>query len=634
MPTFVEYLSDDRLQVGLMTEQDKKGLLVADPRGRTTRLPADKVLFRHSESSIEALLRRLDGLQQQVDVPLLWETLLAEEDLSPREAPDLARLYFDDDSSAHSSAIYRALLTDRLHFRRRGRAFAPRSAEELDQLRQQRAAEERSEREQQALNDALDERPIGPALCDRLERFLRSGSDPQLEAALQRRFKETTRGAFDLLLEAGHLGPTADLEVLQANLHEGYPEPAVAHAETLQLAMAGKPQTAAFSIDDPETEEVDDVLSVTREGSLTRVAIDIADVASLVRSGDPVDREALRRAVTVYLPTRIYRMLPESLGCDLLSLRAGQPRRALRTTVWLDEEATVVRYQLEQVEINVSERLDYDTADRLLAEGEGATADALRLLDRLARALAARRRAAGALSFRQREWKIRVSADGRSIEAKAIPFNSSSRALVAEMMILANSLAARFSCESNTPIIYRVQAPPSTPPPEIDPDDPAAFAKMRGLLQPAALSLHPSKHYGLGLDQYTQTTSPLRRYTDLVIQRQLHAALARGPLPYQAEQLLKVLATAEATEKEIKRLEATVTSRWALEFVARLERRTGLQAWILAAAPGGGYRVELACCGAQGLLNDSRPRDPGASVLVDVKTLRPRLGVLRLIPAR
>jgi exoribonuclease-2 len=633
MPTLVEYLSDDQLQVGLVTEQDKKKLLVADSRGRTSKVVPDKVLFRHSGSSIEELLVRLDALQQEVDVPLLWESLQAEEDLSSREAPELARIYFDDDSDAHSSAIYRALCADRLHFRRRGRSFEPRSTDDLERLRKQRDAEQRVAVAARRLEEALARRPLDPELCARLERFLRLGGDKQLATALDQQARDPARHAFNLLLETGHLGPTADLEVLQANLQEVYPEAAIAHAQSLEPPAGEDPLFAAFSIDDPETEEVDDVLTVSQEGPLTRVEIDIADVASLVKTDDPVDREALRRAVTVYLPTYIYRMLPERLGCDLLSLRAGEPRRALRTSVWLDQQAEVERFELRSVPIRVAERLDYEAADQLLVEGEGSTAEALRTLDRLARGLARRRKEAGAISFRHREWKIHVSADGESISAKPIPFSSASRALVAEMMILANNLAARFASESGTPIIYRVQAPPSETPPEVEADDPTAFAKMRGMLQPAALSLQPSKHWGLGLDCYTQTTSPLRRYTDLVTQRQLHAQLAGEPVPYRAEELLKVLATAEATEKEIKRLEATVNSRWALEYVARLGQRTALEAWIVSEAPGGGYRVEITSCGAQGLLNDQRPHDPGELVLVEVKTLKPRQGVLRLLPS-
>lgn len=651
MARLVEYLGDEQLNLGLVTEQDKKKLLVTDARGRTTRLAPDKVLFTHQADSVDALAQRLEALTGEVDVRLLWETLLAEEQASARgeephpecgpsaqrkpralESPELARLYFDEDDDAHASAVFRALLAERLLFRRKGKAFEPRSAEDLERLQQQRTTEQRTAEELQELAQALRRQQPDQALCQRIERHLRHGGDRQLASAMEQVFKNPEREAFGLLLRGGHLSASVDLEVLQANLQAAHPDPVLEYAASLEPLLAATSLPSFFSIDDPDTREVDDALSVSREGGLVRVDVDIADVSALVQTGDPVDREAHRRATTVYLPTGRYLMLPERLGCDLLSLQAEQARPAMRTTAWVDAEGRIERYQISQTSITVQKRLDYDTADRLLAEGGDQTADALRLLSQAAALLLARRRAGGALSFQQREFKIQVTDDGATISVKPIAVGSPSRALVAEMMILANSLAARFAQEQQIPIIYRVQAPPSEKPPDVEPGDPAAFAKLRGLLQPAALSLNPARHSGLGLEAYTQASSPLRRYTDLVIQRQIHAGLAGEPAPYAADELFKVLGTAEATEREIKRLESTVTARWALEYVSRLEDRRALSAWVLDAVPGG-YKVELCCCGAVGLLLDSASREPGELVTVDVKTVRPRQGALRMAPA-
>ncbi len=85
---------------------------------------------------------------------------------------------------------------------------------------------------------------------------------------------------------------------------------------------------------------------------------------------------------------------------------------------------------------------------------------------------------------------------------------------------------------------------------------------------------------------------------------------------------------------EIKRREATVTSRWALEYAAQQQEREGLQAWVIDSAPAGGWRVVLASCGAQGILDDPSPHDPGEMVRVDIKTLKPLKGVLRLMTSR
>jgi len=642
----IEYLSGDQLRAALVEGEAKKKLQLVDAAGRRTRVGSDKILFEHTAASVEAFLHQRDPLAAEVDVELLWETVsesgtpadLTAADLT---AADLAQMYFDDSSSLHCSAVFQRLVTERAHFRRRGSAFQPRSPSDLDQLRRQQDAENQRRAEEEALTRDLTASPLDPALCARLERWIRSTEDKVLATVLAPLAKDPVRHAFDLLLAADYLPPTADLPVLQANLRADHPAGVLAHAEALSRPGVDAPATpAAFSIDDADTREVDDVLTVTLEGDATRVDIDIADVAACVKSGDPADREARRRASTAYLPTGAYYMLPERIGCDLVSLRAGEPRPAMRTSVWFDDQGQVLRHSLSRVNVRVGKRLDYDTADALLAAdgaaadgatADGATAKALGQVNKVAGQCRAARMEAGAVSFQRPEWKIRISADGAEIHITPIPADSPSRRLVAEMMILTNRLAAERAADAGLPMIFRVQPPPTGKVPSLAPDDPAAFAKLRGLIQPASLSLEPKWHWGLGVRAYTQVTSPLRRYADLVAQRQLTALLEDEPPPYSAEELLKVLAQSEAVERELKRTESLVTERWALEAVARLDQRTGLPGQVVSEAAGG-YKVMLSVSGAVGLLTTKQKLDIGETVAVDVQKVRPRHATLRLVP--
>lgn len=627
----VEYLAGDQLRAALVEGEEKKRLQLVDATGRKARLPADKVLFDHNAADLEAFVAQRDALADEVDVELLWETVQEDAPSEDLTAADLARMYFDDDSSLHCSAVYQRLVTERAHFRRRKMAFQPRSSDDLEQLRTQHEAEQQRQAEHEALARDLGATPVDPAVCVRLERWIRSTEDKVLARVLERLVKDPVRHAFDLLLAAEHLPTTADLPVLQANLRADLPAAVLAHAAALAPPVRSEDSAhAGFSIDDAETREVDDVLTVTPEGDLLRVDIDIADVATCVTSGDPVDREAQRRASTAYLPTGVYYMLPERIGCDLVSLHAGADRPAMRTSVWFDTEGQILRHDLSRVTIRVAQRLDYDTADELLESGAGDTADALRLLNKLAGHCRAARQEAGSVSFQRPEWKIRVSKDGEEIEISPIAANSASRQLVAEMMILTNRLAAERASEAGLPMIYRVQPPPTGKVPTVEPNDPAAFAKLRGLLQPAKLSLEPQWHWGLGVRSYTQVTSPLRRYADLVAQRQLTAMLDDEPPPYGANELLKVLAQSEAVERELKRTEFLVTERWALEAVARLEQRAGLPGQVVSEAAGG-YKVMMAVSGAVGLLTTKQKLELGDDVTVDVQRVHPRNGVLRLL---
>jgi len=635
MATLVEFLAGDSLAVRKLEAQDKKKLSVSDPRGKRSSLAPDKVLFRHGEESIERLEQRLEALAREVDIPLLWESSLDELGEGTLAAAALADLYFGASDDLHASAMFRALCADKLHFRRRATLFEARSPEELRRLREQRESQERTARAQADLEDAFRHKNLGESLAARLLRHLRGGDDKLLERALYGHFSDPAAGAFNLLVGAGYLPPTASLEVLQAGLKEGHPDDAVAHAARVTVPPAHGPVLpAAFSIDDPDTREVDDVLSARQQGPLVRVDIDIADVASLVLPGDPVDLEAARRATTIYLPTGVFYMLPPSLGCGPGSLTAGEERGAVRHSVFLDPDGEVHGFEISRVTLRVGRRLSYEEADQILADptSDPSLHETLALLQRVAEAREARRREAGALIAPRREWKIQVRDQGKTIEVQEIPSQSPSRSLVAEMMILTNNMAAREATRRGIPMIFRAQDPPAEPLPEVDPRNPALFETLHRFIKPAALSLNPSPHWALGVDAYTQVTSPLRRYADLVAQRQLCAALDGRDPPSDTQQLLKVLATAEATEKEAKRLEATVKERWALEVVARLEKKQALLATVMGEHPAGGHRVQLHCSGARGVLMDDRRHEPGSLVRVSVKSVRPGKGLLRVLP--
>src|SRR5206468_9852596 len=124
---------------------------------------------------------------------------------------------------------------------------------------------------------------------------------------------------------------------------------------------------------------------------------------------------------------------------------------------------------------------------------------------------------------------------------------------VSEMMILANGLTADLAAVNNLPLIFRTQEPREALAVEETPAIEAlAFERLRKTFKRSRLSLTPGLHSGLGLSAYTQASSPIRRYADLVTQRQFTAMLTGVPVPYGREELLQILATAETAEQEIR----------------------------------------------------------------------------------
>src|SRR5262249_5112984 len=142
--------------------------------------------------------------------------------------------------------------------------------------------------------------------------------------------------------------------------------------------------------------------------------------------------------------------------------------------------------------------------------------------------------------------------------------------LVTEMMVLANGLAADFASVHSLPIIYRTQESREALPVEEPASmDALSFERLRKTFKRSRLSLTPGTHSGLGLSAYTQASSPIRRYADLVTQRQFTALLGGQPHPYGREELLQILVSAEAAESEVRSIEDRCSNYWLLQYLMR-----------------------------------------------------------------
>ena len=208
---------------------------------------------------------------------------------------------------------------------------------------------------------------------------------------------------------------------------------------------------------------------------------------------------------------------------------------------------------------------------------------------------------------------------------------SASRNLVGEFMILANSIAARYCVRNDVPIIYRTQEIAEGLP-ELDPDnyDPLLFEQAIKCMKKSRLSLHPQSHGGLGADFYTQLTSPIRRYTDMVMQRQLTGHLLGHELPYEAEELMAVIASAETVNSEVRDVQRSADNYWLHEFI-RLEM-TGeeCEAIVISKAPGG-YQVELLPLHNRTRLMTPEKLTPGDLVKVLIEKVKPKRNLIQLL---
>ena len=327
-----------------------------------------------------------------------------------------------------------------------------------------------------------------------------------------------------------------------------------------------------FTIDPVTAKDFDDAISAERLDPRTvRVWVHIADVSAFVRPGTLVDREAHKRATSVYVPGAVEPMLPEPLSNDACSLRPHQDRLAV--TVELDFSGPEVRRAaFYRSVIRSDERLDYDRVDRIFAGAERAQdpwAEPLQTARAVARTLDERRARQGALAVESAEPEFAFDRHGHVTGADRSVQTESHR-LIEHLMIAANEQVATLLEQRSVPALYRVHERPdpvrvealaaalasldvATPPlPEsMSPSQAAAaVAEMsrgvdehvrrvghgrRGLttlvlraLKQAYYSPRNVGHTGLRLTRYCHFTSPIRRYPDLVCHRALLSAVGGG----------------------------------------------------------------------------------------------------------
>ena len=607
----VEFLDTGQFKLGVVTKATPSKLQVTDQNGRQRSLAVKSVLVLHPigvESGsfgrqAEELHERIARVSEEIDTELLWET--AREERSEWRNEQLAESYFGEPSSVDLSALYRAVFVDSIRFKVRGASITLRSPEEVEtQIQTQRKRREREAWRQAA------QAWLGEVLGARLPEADENGSSREREALFRvpeelaslpevawailhkeplgkqeevRRWILEASGylaeddaAFELLRRCGQVPVDAEPFFVRAGIREefsGEVEAAARSLETYVSSGARRDFTAAFtfSIDDEDTREVDDAISVEpHEGGL-RVGVHIADVSRFVLPGSVLDAEAFRRGTTVYLPTRSATMLPRRLSCELASLIEGELRATMSFVFVVDSEQRITESEIVLGEVRVDRRLDYLEVDALLeSESDDELTRALRALATMTASLQAGREAKGALTIRRPELRVRVR-EGEP-ELRVAHSDMASQRIVSELMIASNALAAEEARRLELPFIYRSQEAPSQSIEPPDTYDPVRLDELFRTLRRSEFTTKARPHSGLGLDAYTQMTSPIRRLTDLVLQRQFSAHLRGETLPYAAEQLFEVLETAQSVEGDARDVEFKATRYWVLEYLRRQGR--------------------------------------------------------------
>ena len=341
-----------------------------------------------------------------------------------------------------------------------------------------------------------------------------------------------------------------------------------------------------FTIDPDDARDFDDAIEVERIQDGWRVGVHIADVSHYVPPRSELDREAISRGNSVYLADRVIPMLPEALSNGLCSLRPNEDHLTFSVFAEINRNGRVRSVRFAKTVIRSVVRLTYKEAfTHLRRPPQDALTRKLHVAWELASLLRRQRFAAGALDLEFPEVKVWLDAQGKPLRLEKIE-NDISHQLIEELMLLANELTARELMRHRQPSIYRVHEMPDAEKllefreavlihgiqcgdlsrrPELEKllsavrGKPQEYAIKIGLLKSlkrARYASQPIGHYGLNKANYTHFTSPIRRYSDLVVHRamgQLLGLSKRGPDSSTLSSISEHLSTTERIAADAER---------------------------------------------------------------------------------
>ncbi|RUP24283.1 MAG: RNB domain-containing ribonuclease [Curvibacter sp.] len=614
-----------KFQAGRILSEADSSLQVELESGKRVKVKAANLLLKFDKPAPAELIAQAQAAAEGIELELAWE-FAPEEDFGFAE---LARDYFSDQATLvqQTAALFR--LHEAPHyFRRAGKGRYKKAPAEI--VQQALAAIEKKKLLLQQIADWAAE--LGRGECpqpirDQLYKILfrPDKNAPEYKAVVEAS-RATQTAPLDLLRQAGAIDSAYQFHwkrFLFDNFPKGTGFPALQAPDiTDELPLA---EVQAYSIDDSQTTEIDDALSVQGLGSgRVTLGVHIAAPGLALQTGTPIDQVARHRLSTVYMPGYKITMLPDEV-VQRYTLSEGRACPAVSLYVSFDEASLEIQSSETKLErVPIAANLRHDQLDKVVTEAwmesdnpgqtelpGGMTHATMAFLWRLAKTLKSRREEVRGKpeTFNRPDYNFRlVGNDGAeptgqetvqiSVRQRGAPLDL----IVAEAMILANSHWGLWLAECGVPGIYRSQASLA----------PGVKVRMGTKAQP---------HAGIGVKAYAWSTSPLRRYTDLVNQWQIIACARHGktaalaaPFKPKDAELFSIISGFDAAYSAYNGYQAGMERFWTLKYVQQ-NAITELTAAVFKEGPNGSVLVRadelplvLAAHGMSGLPRGARVR--------------------------
>jgi exoribonuclease II len=594
----VEYIDRQKIICAVVVEVKQQRLRLLNENNREISLSEGRLLHSSKKNLdismgrekvvgyLKETAARRNELLKEINILELWEVLNSEQEWI--DLPTMTEFCFSRHIDGdHESAVVRAFFEDRYYFKFKPDGFFPNTQEQVDRVISQVQEEEHRNRIikvggdwlKATLNEHYDGSYFPEVSEQQKEEFIDIFKSYYLfekdsphsnlgKAMMARAGINDTSMLFEFLVRQGVWEPTENIELHRLQVPTTFDHNVMKSVAELihrspscsENSRQDLTDLKLITIDGQSTLDYDDALSIERAGSNFRLGVHIADVGNYIKKGSDIDQEALNRGSSIYMPDLKIPMIPAPLAEDLCSLKEGTLRPAISLMIILTPQAEIRDFKIFPSLIRVKRQLTYFEAN-MIAD----TDEEIKTLYHLAQNFQQYRLDHGAVQISLPEVNVWLNEEGEPVVTRTNR-ESPGRMLVSEIMILANWLTARFLAEQGLAAIFRSQPRPKERLYRRNEGNIFQNWMQRKLLSRFVLNTKPDMHSGLGLDAYITATSPIRKYFDLLTQRQLRAAMGIEK-PYTEQDVSQIIQKLENPMSCVARLQFRRNRYWLLKYL-------------------------------------------------------------------
>ncbi|MBU4259789.1 MAG: RNB domain-containing ribonuclease [Proteobacteria bacterium] len=593
----IEYIDHQKIMCGVILEVKKQKLRVLTENDREIKLSPSRLSHKCNTNlnlsmgryklveALKVIAGKRNALIDHIDIKELWGILNTE-----KKWINLATMtefcFPDGPTYDHESAVVRAFFKNRSYFKFNHDRFFPFSEEQVEQIacqqkeaaRKNRIIDEGSAWLKKMLIVDKPYLPDDKRECVEILKscYLFQKESPNYslgKAILKKADIDNMELIFQILVKLGIWDENENIELYRLEIPTVFPDEVMEKATNLisvpkDLSEYKDRQDltglSAITIDGQSTLDFDDAISIEDKSDHYRLGIHIADVGHFIKKETIIDKEAFTRGSSIYMPDQKISMFPSSFAENLCSLREGELRPSISIIIKLSRSAEIINYEIVPSLVKVKRQLTYYDVNTIANEDH----EILILYD-IAKKFREKRLKQGATQISLPD--INVWLDNGEVNVTKINRESPGRMLISEIMIMANWLMAEFLLKHDMPAIFRSQAEPRERLYKGEEGTLFQNCMQRKLLSRFILSYEPENHSGLGLNAYVTATSPIRKYFDLVTQRQIRGIIGLEE-PYTKEEIDSIIQRLEQPMSYVSKIQYSRHRYWLLKF---LERKIG-----------------------------------------------------------